>query len=171
MNARFLLVGTFLLCGADKGNAIPYTDIYDISQGGYDGGLFPGTVNGTIKITDNDGDGTISANDSIVGSLIFRRSIENGRTYVRGFDVTGILGSSLLDGEFSILGMSHLGGPCIVTNTRGYVVNYDFPFTGAFTASSSDQEPVVKKRVPDGGNTLGLFLLGLFSLQYLAFRR
>lgn len=53
-------------------------------------------MSATVNITDMDGDSLISTNDTIVGSLIFRRSIGNGRTYVRGFEITGIIRSSLL---------------------------------------------------------------------------
>ena len=164
MKFHTLLAGLLLMAGASRSDAVPYTDVYDIFQGGYDGGDFTGTMSATVNITDMDGDGLISTRDTIVGSLIFRRSIGNGRTYVRGFEITGIIGSSLLSGPFSIAGLSHLGGPATITNAGGTVVNFDFPFTGQFSVASTTQVPVVTKRVPDGGPTALLFGLGVLGL-------
>ncbi len=146
-------------------HAIPYTEIYDVFQGGYDGGDYDGILGGTIRITDIDEDGFISEPDLIIGSLIFRREHP---LYLRGFDIIGITGSSLLSGEFCIIGLSHLGGTATITNTGGSAVNFAFPVTGQFSVTSSTQTPVVTKRVSDGGSTGILFIMGLFiSLRRL----
>ncbi len=141
--------------------AIPYTDVYDIFQGGYDGGDFPGVMSGFIKITDLDGDGLISANDPVTGSLIFSRPLGNGFTAVRGFGITSITGSSLLSGAFSITSLNHLGEAATITNISGTAANF----------GATNQAPAVTMRVPDGGSTAALLGLGLLSLRCSASRR
>ncbi len=150
--------------------AVPYMDIYDIAQGGYDGTGLPETITGTIKITDIDGDGLISANDPFSGVLHFRRTLSSG-FYLRGFDVIGITGDSLLTGSFSITGLSHLGGLAVVINLGGTVENFDFPLNGQSVISSTTQAPVITKRVPDGGSTVFLLGMGLITLLHLKSRR
>ena len=165
MKLQSLLTGILLLAGGSVAQAVPYTDIYDIFQTGYNDG---GTMSAVIKITDVDGNGLISAPDTYTGSMTFRRE---GPLYLRSFDLTGITGLSLLSGAFSITGLSHLGGTAIISNTGGSAVNYDFPLTGQFSVSSTTQAPVVTKRVPDGGSTLPLLLVGLLSCRWIKSRQ
>lgn len=100
MKTQSFLAGVLLLAGAGLAQAVPYTDIYDVFQGGYDGGEFPGTARATIWITDNDSDGLISLGDFIRGSMDVRRPIGNGQVSIRGFEITGITGASILTGGF-----------------------------------------------------------------------
>ena len=168
MKTQSLLAGILLLAGASMVQAVPYTDIYDLSQGGYTNG---GTVRGTVWITDADGDGLISVDDPIRGTLSLHTPAPNSRTNVSTFDVTGMTGPSLLSGLFSITGINHLGHPATITNMGGTAFNFDFPFTGQGATATTTQAPVITKRVPDEGATLPLLLAGLVSCRLIASRR